>query len=82
MGVYVAVTYARTKMAAKDNESVQSFPLAGFDIPSKEHLEEAVVLSLNVQDGHQSLGQSVEDPYTRAVSYLEKHHIVEIFQVQ
>ena len=68
-------------MAAKDNESVQTFPQANFDIPPKEHLEEAVVLALNVQDGQQSLGQSVEDPYTRAVRYLEKHRIVEIFQV-
>lgn len=69
-------------MAAKDNESVQTFPQASFDIPPKEHLEEAVVLALNVQDGQQSLGQSVEDPYTRAVRYLEKHRIVEIFQVR
>lgn len=69
-------------MAAKDNESVQTFPPAGFDIPPKEHIEEAVVLALNVQDGQQSLGQSVGDPYTRAVHYLEKHHIVEIFQVR
>ena len=68
-------------MAAKDNESVQTFPPAGFDIPPKKHIEEAVVLALNVQDGQQSLGQSVGDPYTRAVRYLEKHHIVEVFQV-
>lgn len=68
-------------MAAEDNESVQTFPPAAFDIPPKQHIEEAVVLALNVQDGQQSLGQSVKDPYTRAVRYLEKHHIVEIFQV-
>lgn len=68
-------------MAAKDHESVQAFPVAGFEIPPKEHIEEAVVLALNVQDGQQSLGQSVADPYTRAVRYLEKHRVVEIFQV-
>ena len=68
-------------MAAKDCESVQEFPVASFDVPPKRETEEAVALSENVQDGHQSLGQSLQDPYTHAVSYLEKHHVVEILQV-
>lgn len=68
-------------MAAKDHEFAQEFPVAKVDVPSKDQIEEAVALSVNVQDGQQSLGQSSQDPYTHAVSYLEKHHIVEILQV-
>ena len=68
-------------MAAKDNAGFQEFPQASFAIPSEADAEERVVLALNVKDGHQSPAQSVEDPYTRAVKYVEKHRIVEVFQV-
>ena len=68
-------------MAAEDRVGVQHFPRAGFDIPSKEQIEETSAIAQNLLEGQQSVGQSLEDPYTRAVHYLEKHRIVEILQV-
>lgn len=68
-------------MAAKDSAGFQEFPLASFAVPSVEQMEERVALVVNSQDGLQSLGQSVEDPYPRAVKYIERHRIVEVFQV-
>lgn len=67
-------------MAAKDSAGFQEFPLASFAVPSVEQMEERVALVVNSQDGLQSLGQSVEDPYPRAVKYIERHRIVEVFQ--
>lgn len=66
---------------AEDNGGFQDFPQASFAIPSKKELEEHVALAFNVKDGQQSSGQSDEDPYSRAVKYVEKHHIVDVFQV-
>ena len=69
-------------MAAQDdNESHQEFPAASFAVPSRAGLEERVVLALNAKDGQQSCVQDGADPYTKAVNYVEKHRIVEIFQV-
>ena len=69
-------------MAAKDKEGFQAFSEATFEVPSREMIEEASAIAENLQEGHQAVGQSASvDPYTRAVHYLEKHHIVEIFQV-
>lgn len=68
-------------MAAKDNAGFQEFPQASFAVPSEEQMEERVALVVNSQDGLQSPGQSVEDPYPRAVKYIERHRIVEVFQV-
>ena len=68
-------------MAAKDCAGVQEFPQATFAVPSKQELEELSALCSNVAEGQQSAGQSTEDPYTRAVRYIEKHRIVEVFQV-
>lgn len=69
-------------MAAKeDNESHQEFPVASFPIPSRAELEERVVLALNSKDGQQSCVQDGADPYTKAVNYVEKHRIIEVFQV-
>jgi len=66
---------------AEDNGGYQDFPQASFAIPSKEEIEERVALAFNVKDGQQSSGQNDEDPYSRAVKYIEKHRIVEVFQV-
>ena len=70
-----------SKMAAGKSEGHQEFPKASFALPSKETVEEAVALAANLQDGQQAPGQSSADPYTRAVAYVEKHHLVEVFQV-
>ena len=68
-------------MAAKDNQSFQQFPQAAFAVHSREHIEEAAAIAANVIDGQKSVGQSMQDPYTASVHYLEKHRIVEVFQV-
>ena len=68
-------------MAAEDKAGLQQFPQAGFVIPPKEQIEEASAIAQNLLEGQQCAGQGLEDPYTRAVHYLEKHHIVEILQV-
>lgn len=68
-------------MAAKDNTWEQHFDRTTSPAPSKPNAEESVVLSLKRQDGLQSSGQSTQDPYTRAIKYLEEHRIVEVFQV-
>ena len=67
--------------AQEDKESHQAFPAASFAVPSRAELEERVVLALNARDGQQSSAQDAADPYTRAVQYVEKHRIAEIFQV-
>ena len=69
-------------MAAKDNAWSQEFPVASFTIPSKEFTEEQVVIALKEKDGLQGVGQSSEDPYARAIQYVEKHRILEVFQVR
>ena len=68
-------------MAAKDCAAVQEFPRASFPVPSQKVLEELSALNSNVSGGQQSAGQSADDPYTRAVKYVERHRIVEVFQV-
>lgn len=68
-------------MAAKESAGVQAFPEAVFSVPSRPEAEERSALAFNVKDGQQSVGQSVEDPYTKAVKYIEKHRIAEVFQV-
>ena len=68
--------------AQEDNESHQEFSVASFAVPSRAELEERLVLSLNTKDGQQSCAQDGADPYTQAVQYVEKHRIVEIFQVR
>ena len=65
-----------------DNESHQEFSVASFAVPSRAELEERLVLALNTKDGQQSCAQDGADPYTKAVQYVEKHRIVEIFQVR
>lgn len=67
--------------AQEDNESNQEFSVASFAVPSRAELEERLVLELNTKDGQQSCVQDATDPYTKAVNYVEKHRIVEIFQV-
>ena len=69
-------------MAAKDHAGVQEFPQAKFIVPSQKELEEQVSMALNLKDGQQSAGQSVDDPYTRAVRYLNEHGIVDVLQVR
>ena len=71
----------RFKMAAKDRAGHQEFPQVVHDIPPREEIEEATAIAENLLEGHQGLGQGLEDPYTCAVHYLEKHRIVEILQV-
>lgn len=70
-----------TMAAQEDNESHQEFPVASFPVTSRAELEERVVLALNSKDGQQSCVQDGNDPYTKAVQYVEKHRIIEIFQV-
>lgn len=69
------------KMAAEDRAGFQEFSLAVYDIPPREQIEEASAIAQNLLEGHQGVGQSLADPYTHAVHYLEKHRIVEIMQV-
>ena len=68
-------------MAAKDHEGFQQFPEASGAVPNQVVLEEEIELKLSLLEGHQSIGESEEDPYNKAVKYLEEHHIIEIFQV-
>ena len=68
-------------MAARDNEGFQQFSKAVYPVPTREQVEEAAAIAANLIDGQKSLGQSMQDPYTASVNYLEKHRIVEIFQV-
>ena len=68
-------------MTAKESAGFQQFPQASFPTPSKEEITEQVSIVLNLKDGQKSVGQSDEDPYTRAISYIERHKIVEVFQV-
>ena len=68
-------------MAAKDKEGFQAFPEVSYGIPPRDQLEEASAMAQNLLEGQQAVGQGVGDPYTCAVHYLEKHRIVEIFQV-
>ena len=72
----------QTKMAAKDKESMQQFPLVKNALLNDRELHEHLKLMENVKDGQQSVGQSEQDPYTRAVKYLEHHRILEVFQVR
>lgn len=67
-------------MAAEDKVGFQQFPRATFTIPSKQEMKEQIYLALNLKDGQKSVGQSPEDPYTKAVKYIEEHQIVEVFQ--
>lgn len=69
-------------MAARDHEGFQQFPNASDTVPNQVVLEEEIELKLSLSEGHQSIGESEEDPYNKAVRYLEEHHIIEIFQVQ
>lgn len=69
-------------MAAKDKESMQQFPLVKNALLNDRELHEHLKLMENVKDGQQSVGQSEQDPYTRAVKYLEHHRILEVFQVR
>lgn len=72
------------KMASGGSEGgsgFQQFPLVPSSVPYDQEMKERIALALNLKDGQQSLGQSVEDPYTRAVKYIEKHRIVEVLQV-
>jgi len=68
-------------MAAKDREGFQQFPNACTTFPDQAVLEEEIELNLSLSEGQQSIGESEEDPYNRAVKYLEEHHIIEVFQV-
>lgn len=70
------------QMAEKDNVGFQEFPNAAFNIPRKELMEELSAMTQNLMEGHQGVGEEKEDdPYSKAVHYLEKHRIVEILQV-
>jgi hypothetical protein len=64
-----------------DNVGFQQFPLISpSSIPSEEEFKEELYMRLNLKDGQQSATQSMEDPYTQAVKYIERHKIVEVFQ--
>lgn len=68
-------------MAVNDNVGFQQFPQATYPVPNPKEAEEKAAIALNLKDGQKSLGQSKEDPYTRAMSYIEEHRITEVFQV-
>ncbi len=74
-------------MAAASNENkvpkvgFQQFPETISVIPDEKEMAERVCLSLNSKDGQKSIGQSIQDPYTQALKYIEQHRIVEVFQV-
>ena len=68
-------------MAANDNVGFHQFPQAAYPVPDSKEVEEKVAIALNLKDGQKSLGQSTEDPYTRALNYIEEHRITEVFQV-
>lgn len=67
-------------MAAKKSPGYQQFPLVPTTMLSEEETREQIYMALNLKDGQKSATQSLEDPYTRAVNYIEKHKIVEVFQ--
>lgn len=68
-------------MSAKDSKGFQQFTPADHSVYSREQSEQAAAIAANLIDGQSSLGQSMQDPYTASVNYLEKHRIVEVFQV-
>lgn len=68
-------------MAAKESAGYQQFPLTSYAIPSEQEMKEQIYLALNLKDGQKSVSQSPEDPYTKAVQYIQEHQIVEVFQV-
>ena len=68
-------------MAAKNASGFQQFPLAPSSLLSEQETKEQIYVALNLKDGQQSATQSMEDPYTKAVNYIEKHKIVQVFQV-
>ena len=68
-------------MAAKESAGYQQFPLTSYVIPSEQEMKEQIYLALNLKDGQKSVSQSPEDPYTKAVQYIQEHQIVEVFQV-
>ena len=74
-------------MATAKNENkipkvgIQQFPETVSVIPDEKEMAERVCLSLNLKDGQKSVGQSLQDPYTQALKYIEEHRIVEVFQV-
>ena len=67
--------------AQEDRESHQAFSAVMYATPTASNMEERLILALNAKDGQQSCSQDETNPYTRAVKYVEKHCIVEIFQV-
>ncbi len=67
--------------SSKKNEGFQAFSQANNAVLTREQAEEAAAIAANLMDGQKSIGQSMQDPYTASVHYLEKHRIVEIFQV-
>lgn len=80
-----SVTMTTTnKMAAEEgavSAGFQQFPLTTHPLPNEEEMKEQICIALNLKDGQQSAGQSTEDPYTQAIKYIEKHRIMEVFQV-
>ena len=69
-------------MSAKDKEGFQEFTREPYPVLPPELTEELSALTQNLLEGHQGVGDSPEmDPYIKAVRYLEKHGIVQLFQV-
>lgn len=73
----MAATFGKNK----NSEGYQQFTEAESTIPDKRDMAERICLSLNLKDGQKSVGQSLQDPYTQALRYIEEHRIVEVFQV-